>query len=68
MGAGFDRVLFGRKTKGVPAHRVEDIEAPRHFVTPEDVAPGEILGMPGVQSRARWVGKHVENVVFGLRG
>jgi hypothetical protein len=37
MSAGFDGVLFGGQTEGIPAHGVEDIKAAHAFVTRKDI-------------------------------
>ena len=62
--AGFDGVLFGGQTKGVPAHRMQHIKTDGAFVAGENVRGGITFGMPDVQSGAAGVGKHVEDVKF----
>ena len=66
MDAGLQRILLGRKTEGVPAHRVKDIKAARSFVAADDIGGGVALGMTYVKARARRVGKHIKRVVLGL--
>ena len=68
MGAGLDGVLFSRESKGIPAHRVEDIVSAGHFVAPQNVASGKILNMSGVKTRSAWVGEHVQKVILRLIG
>ena len=65
--AGLDGVLLGGKTEGVPAHRVQHVEATHFFVAPDDVRRRVALGMPHVQARTARVGKHIEHVVFWPR-
>src|SRR5579862_3809297 len=50
--ASADGVLLGGKAKGVPAHRVEDIETARATVTGEDVSGSITLGMADVKAGA----------------
>ena len=61
------RGALGGQPEGVPAHRMEDVEAlgalhPRH-----DVGRGVALGVADVEAGAGGVGEHVEHVVLGLR-
>ena len=66
--AGFDGVLFGGESEGVPAHGVEDVEAVHAFVAADDVGGGVALGVADVETGAGGVGEHVEDVVLGLGG
>ena len=43
MGAGLDRVLLGGQAEGVPAHRVQHVEAAHALVAREDVGGGVAL-------------------------
>ncbi len=62
MDAGLDGVLLGRKPEGVPAHRMQDVEAPHPLVAAQDVGGRVALGMAHVEPRSRGVGEHVEAV------
>jgi hypothetical protein len=65
--SGGERVLLGRKSEGVPSHRMQDVETLHALVTRHDVGGGIALRMADMETRTRWVWKHVENVVFGTR-
>ena len=64
--AGRDRVLLGRQAEGVPAHRVEDVEAVGLLVAGEDVRSGVAFRVADVQAGAGGVGEHVQDVVLRL--
>jgi len=64
--AGLDGVLLGRQSEGIPTHGVENVEAIHALVATNDVSGGVSLGMPDVQTLARRIWEHVENVVFRL--
>ena len=66
MRAGLHGVLFRRQAKGIPADRVQDIEAPGALVAGDDVGGGVALRMADVQTRAGGIGKHIQHVVLGL--
>ncbi|OQB93057.1 MAG: hypothetical protein BWX84_00692 [Verrucomicrobia bacterium ADurb.Bin118] len=65
MLAGLDRVLFGGQTKGVPAHRMQDVPTAGALVTGEDIRGGVTLRMPDVQPGPGGIRKHVEDVKLG---
>ena len=50
MLAGLDRVLFGRQTKGIVAHGMQNIVAAVALVARDDVAGDVAQGVPHVQS------------------
>src|SRR6267142_4686783 len=62
MLAALDRVLFGRQTESVPAHRMQDVEPAHSPVTRADAGGGITFRMPDVQTGAAGIGKHVEHV------
>src|SRR5690606_10466235 len=64
MRAGFHGMLLGRKSEGVPAHRMQHIKAAGALVARENVGRGVPLRMTDVQTRARRVGEHIEHVVL----
>ncbi len=66
MSAGLQGILLGGQSKGVKAHGVQDVEAPRPLVARHDVGGGVALGVAHVQPRPGGVGEHVEDVVFRL--
>ena len=66
--AGLDGVLLGGQAEGVPAHRVQHVEAAHPLVAGQDVGGGVALGMADVQAGAAGVGEHVEDVVLRLVG
>ena len=66
MDAGLDRVLLGGQAEGVPAHRVQDVEAAHALVTRDDVAGRVALEVADVKSRPGRVWEHVEAVELGL--
>src|SRR5438045_7166326 len=63
-----DRVLLGRQTERVPAHRMQDIAAAHSLVTRNDVGGGVTLRMAHVQAGAARIREHVEDVEFGFLG
>ena len=68
MSPGRDGVLLCGQAEGIPAHRVQHVEAAHALVAGHDVGGGVALGMADVQSVTRGIGEHVEHVVFGLGG
>ena len=62
--AGFHRVLLGRKTKRIPPHRMQHVEALSPAIACQDICRRVALGMPDMQTCPRRVGEHVENVEF----
>ena len=66
MLTGLDGMLFGRETKGVPAHGVKDIEVIHPLVSRDDIRGGVAFRVPHVKSSSAGVGEHVEHVVFRL--
>ena len=64
--AGLHGVLLGGEAEGVPAHRVEDVEALHALVAAEDVRRRIALGVAYVKARPRRVGEHVETVELRL--
>src|SRR5215813_4048824 len=65
MLSGLDRMLFGRQAERVPAHRVQHVVAAHAPGARDDVGGGVPLGMTDVQTDARRVGEHVEDVALG---
>ena len=65
MSAGLDGVLLGRQAEGVPAHRVQHVEAAHPLVPAQDVGGGVAFGMADVQPGAAGVGEHVQDVELG---
>ena len=59
-----DRVLLRRQAERIPAHRMENVETLHPLEASDDVSRGVTDGMADVQPRPRWVGEHVEDVVF----
>jgi hypothetical protein len=68
MLAGFDGVLLRRQAEGVPAHRVQHVEAGHLLEAANDVRGGVALRMTDVQTRAAGIREHVEHEVLRLRG
>ena len=68
MLSGLDGVLLGRKSEGVVAHRMQDVESARPLVAGVDVRCDVAQRVTDVQTRPRGVGEHVENVEFRTRG
>ena len=66
MLAGLDRVLLSGQAERIVAHRVQHIEAVHPLVATDDVGGGVALRVADMKSRATWVGKHVEDIVFRL--
>ena len=64
--AGFDGVLLGGESKGVPTHGVKDVVAVGFFVACQDVGGGVAFGVSDMKSSSGGVGEHVQSVVLGL--
>ena len=58
-----DRRVFRRKAEGVPAHRMQDIEALGALEPGDNVAEGVVADVPHVDP-ARRVGEHLKYVIF----
>src|SRR5262249_49013420 len=67
MLTGFDRVLLCGQTKGVPAHRMQDVETAQAFIPRYDVSRCVAFRMTNVQPGSAGVRKHIEHVEFWLR-
>ena len=67
MRASLNRILLSGQTKSVPAHGVQHIKTTMPFIAGKDVSRGVALGVADMQTRARWVGKHIKHIKFGLR-
>ena len=61
-----DGVLLGGQAVGVPAHRVQDVEAVHPLEAGQDVGGGVPFGVADVQPGPAGVGEHVEDVVLRL--
>ena len=55
--------IFRRHAEGVPAHGVKDVVAASAHVTGDHVAHRVVADVPHVDA-PRWVGKHLEHVIF----
>jgi hypothetical protein len=66
--AGLDRIIFSRQPEGIPAERVQDVEALHAFPARDDIARRISLAVTDVQPRPRWIGKHVQHIEFGTMG
>jgi hypothetical protein len=64
MLAGLDRILFSREAESIITHRVEHIESVKPLVPGIDVRGDIPEWMAYMQPGARWVGKHVEDIIF----
>ena len=58
-----DRGILGRQAEGVPAHRMQHVEALGALVARDHVALGVVAHVTHVDA-SRWIGKHLEHVVF----
>ena len=67
VGAALHRRVLGRHPEGVPAHRVQHVEALRPLVARDHVAHGVVAHMAHVDA-PRGVGKHLQHIVFRARG
>src|SRR5699024_8068150 len=67
MNAGFDRMAFGRKTERIPTHRMKNIKALHSFVAGHDIGGGIAFRVADMKSGTRWIGEHIEDVIFGFR-
>ncbi len=55
--------ILGRQAEGVPAHRVQHVEAFGAPVAGDDVADGVVAGMADMEPSRR-IGEHLQDVVF----
>ncbi len=62
-----DGGVLGGQPEGVPAHRVEHVEAPHPLVTGEEIADGVDADVAHVDAAGR-IREHLEAVVLGSRG
>ena len=68
VGVRLHRVLLGGQAKGVPADRMQHIEALHALVARKDIRRRIPLGMPYVQTRSARIRKHVQDVeLFRVR-
>ena len=63
--AGLDRVLLGRQTERVEAHRVQDVEAGHAREAGVDVGSDEAERVADVEALAAGIREHVEHVALG---
>ena len=66
MLARLDGILLGRQAEGVVAHWVQHVEAAEPLVAGKNVRGDVAQGMADVQSRARRVREHVQDIELGL--
>src|SRR6185295_8210411 len=67
MDTRLHRVLFRRKAKRIPPHRMQDIEPLHTLVARDDVGRRIPFKMADVEARAGGIRKHVETITFRLR-
>ena len=58
----FIAIEMNKRSKGIPAHRVQDGGAFHAMIPANDVGGGITLGMSDVQTIRTGIGKHIENV------
>ena len=58
--------IFGRKTKGIPAHRMKHVITVHYFKTRHYIADGIIADMPHMQISRR-IRKHFQAIIFRFR-
>ena len=57
-------ILFGRQTKRVETHWVQDIKALQTLVASNYIRGNIPKWMPNVQARSRWIWEHIQDVIF----
>ena len=62
MDPGFHRVLLRRQPERVPAHGVQDVEAPHALVTRDHISGGVAFEVADVEPRTGGVRKHVQTI------
>ena len=62
LGPGFNGILLGGQSECIPAHGVKYIESIHPFVPGHNVSGGVPFRMPHMQSRARRIGEHIQNI------
>ncbi len=62
-----DGRVLRRQAKGVPAHRMQDVEATRALIAGEHVAHHIVAHMADVDAPRR-IGEHLEHIIFRLGG
>ena len=68
IAAEANRLVFGRLAEGVPAHRVQDVEAGHALETAEGVSGDVVLQVPDVETRAGGVREELQTVELRLSG
>ena len=66
MNTGFYSIVFGRKTKRVEAHRLENVVAFHALITRVRIGKTVVVPMSQVKICAGRVGEHFESVIFFL--
>ncbi len=66
MRTSLNRILFRRKTKRIPAHRVKHIEAAHTLETAEDIRGGVAFRMAHVQPCPARIREHIQTVKLRL--
>ena len=61
-----DGILLSRQSKGIIAHRVQDVKALLLLVTTIDIRGDVAQRVTYVQTRTRWIREHVQNIEFWL--
>jgi len=61
-----DGILLSRQSKGIIAHRVQDVKALLLLVTTINVRGDVAQRVTYVQTRTRWIREHVQNIEFWL--
>jgi len=60
--ACLNRVILGGEPEGIETHWMEDIVAVHTQVAAVDVGCGIALWVANMQTRSRWIGKHIEHI------
>ncbi len=59
-----DSILLGRQAVGIVSHGMQHVEALQPLVAGVDVAGDIAQRMTHMQSRSRWIGEHVQNIIM----
>jgi cell division transport system permease protein len=64
---GLNGILLGGQPKGIIPHRMQHIKTTMTFVTGINIGSDIPQRMPYMKPCTRWVGKHIEHIIFGAR-
>ena len=61
-----DRILFSRKSEGIPATRMQDVKTLHTLHARINIARSVNTRVPGMQTLSRWIRKFIEYITLRL--